>query len=210
MFEICFNKPPYLYTTREIGEFTDEAGTPLVERFSLDEVNAVLKKKMAVTSESIHLPEILAFVGGQSEKWLVLKDKLYYAFDLLIPEARRTIRKIIYTRWFSIIKKYNVEPSMKQAEDFERLIVETAKEESAAIVAIYTDGKFIITKEELRFDAEGIEFLNRFFFDRLLLPLHRILGLDRTDLIKSIQSALPFWYSIPFLVSIIRFFKRVW
>jgi hypothetical protein len=210
IFDICFNKPPFLYTTRQIGEFIDDSGTPLVERFSLDEVNAVLKKKMAVTSESIHLPEILAFVGGQSEKWLVMKDKLYAAFDLLIPEARRTLRKIIYTRWFSVIKKYQIEPAMKQAEDFERLVIENAKEESPPIAALYTDGKFIITKEELRFDAEGLELINRFFYDRLLLPLHRILLLERSEIIKSIHSALPFWYSIPVIVSIIRFFKRVW
>jgi hypothetical protein len=210
VFESCFNKPPFLYTMREISEFADESGTPLVDRFSLEEVNVALRKKTAVTSESIHLPEILAFVGEKSEKWLVLKDKLYYAFDLLIPEARRTLRKIIYNRWFSVIKKYRVEPAMKQAENFERLIIETVQEEFPVIAAVYTDGKFIITKEELRFDAETLEIINHFFYDRLLLPLHRILNLDRSEIIKAIQSALPFWYSIPVIVSIIRFFKRIW
>ncbi|MDR2468348.1 MAG: hypothetical protein LBD22_05245, partial [Spirochaetaceae bacterium] len=201
-------KSPYVYTTKQISEFCGEDKVPLIQRYSREIILTAIKKKTAITPNSLQLPSLLTFVDSESEKWFVVKHKLYYAFEDLRDKERSNIKKRLTTRWREIIKEYRNEPSMKNDIEFERLVIEIANEHAPLFTAVYLDGKFVITKEELQMDAGIATVTKNFFADGVLSPLHKILGFNRTYLIKSINATLPFWYSVPLFVAIIKFFKH--
>ncbi|MDR2509024.1 MAG: hypothetical protein LBC77_00095 [Spirochaetaceae bacterium] len=202
------NKEPYIYTMKMISAFMHESGDAISNRYSRAGVIAAVKKKTMVSPNSVHLPDVLSFVDSETEKWFVIKIKLYEAFANIKKDAKGVIVKAISTRWHEIIKDYNTEPAMKNQADFEQLVLKTATEASPLLAALYMDGKFVITKEELQHDKNSMDYANTFFDDGALLPLNKIIGLRRDEIIKSINEKLPFWYSVPFLVFILRFFKR--
>lgn len=209
IFDEYFHKVPYIYTLKEIFGFSKENEEILLERFSREIIVAAIKKKTSITPESIYLPDIISFMDSNNEKWFVLKCRVYHAFDIIRSDGRPVIRRVLIKKWHNTIKSYQEIPAMKSQVDFEKYVLDIANEECPVLAAIYNDNKFLIAKEELRFDTESLNIADSFFQGRILYPLSKILNLNRGDIIKTIKASLPFWYSIPLLTGIIRFFRRI-
>jgi uncharacterized membrane protein len=106
-----------------------------------------------------------------------------------------------------IIRDYSEENAMKNDIDFEKLILDICGTEAMLLKAIYCNSKFKTARHELTSDKKVKDAAISFFTNNALLPLSKILHFERRTMIASINATLPFWYSISFVVAIIRVFK---
>lgn len=208
IFEDYLNKEPYFYTMKNITGFIDNAGNTLVDRFSREAIVNLIKRKTAVSSDSNHLPDLIAFLDSDNEKWYVNKCNLYEGFEHCRKTNRPKIYKELNTRWHLTLKNYKTDPAMKDDTLFEKFVTALTMDESPLLAAVHSDGKFVITKEELPANGESALLAGKYFNNGSLKPLTKLLNIERAATLKSIRSSLPFWYSIPPIVAICRFFKN--
>jgi hypothetical protein len=209
IIETRLDEAPYFYTTRMIMDFFDETGKCILEYLPREKIVDIVKKKTAVTPSSRYLPELLFFFDDGKEPNFVLKNKLYPGFEFQMNLSRPGIYKNISKRWLDLIRNYRSESAMKNDVAFENLLLTICDAEASLFKAVYCDSKFNVVRHELAADDEVASAASQYFVDDVLLPLYKILFLDRRTIISSINSTLPFWFSIPFLVAIIRFFKGI-
>ncbi|GMO19454.1 MAG: hypothetical protein Pg6A_06150 [Termitinemataceae bacterium] len=208
IFDLKMNQEPFIYTMKNITSFTDENGVTIVDRFSREAILIIIKNKSFVASNCESLPDLIAFHDSENEKWFVYKEKLYEAFDYYRKTFRGKIYKELNYRWHSILKEYYTDPAMKDDKLFEKLVKEITLEKSPLLAAMYSDVKFIVTKEELAENSNGAALAARYFSEGVLKPFPKLLNLERASVLKSIRASMPFWYSVPVFVGILRFFKR--
>lgn len=204
----ALEQEPYAHTMKMLCELPVANGDTLASRYTREAILSVIKKKTSVPPHTVLLPEVLVFVDSAQDKWYIAKPKLYHAFEILRKKAYSVIERVITKRWTDVLLNYEEESSMRNYNEFEKLINKIAIEETPLFAAIYSDGKFVISKEELRYDAAIMDLALKNFDSGILRPMYQVLGIHGTAIVKAIKINLPFWHSLPFLVSIIRFFKR--
>ena len=74
--------------------------------------------------------------------------------------------------------------------------------------SILQDPKFQLVYDELE-HKEEIPPSSRIFVNGALIPYSALLLMRRKDLLVDTRILLPIWFSVPFLVSVIRFFKNL-
>jgi hypothetical protein len=203
------NDAPYFFTVKAIMEFSDESGKNVSEYLSREKIVEIIKKKTAVTVTSTYLPELLFFQDNDKEQSFILKNKLYIGFEFQINILRPQLYNVIRKRWTELIQGYRNESAMKNDADFEMLFLDICGTESPLVKAVYSDSKFKVVRHELAADENVVSATSAYFMNEALIPLHKILFFDRRAIISSIKATLPFWYSIPILVFIIKFFKKI-
>jgi hypothetical protein len=201
-----FNDAPYIYDIGMINKFTDNNGDILIQKY-LDDFSKALNKMTSSAVNGSKLPVVMTFYDEKHCQWFVLKEKLYQTFALLVSQSKEPIFNTISARWKGILRNYDRDGAMLFDADFETLVIRIGKEKNALLVAIYSNKRFSLAKNELDADAQNSPMMYNFFWKDNLLPLHAILGLSRSDIKNKVLRELPFWYSLPIIVGIIRLFK---
>jgi len=202
------SKSPYIYSKTMVEKFIDANGRLLIEKYSKSLLAKTLKKMTTTHANSSQLPDLLTFFDKINDSWFVQKEKVYPCFSILVNQFKDTARNIVLARWKELLRNYDDENAMRSDKDFETLIIETAKAKKYLLASIYGNTKFALAKNELQYDTDNQNLVINYFGERgQLLPLYKILRLDRRGIRNKVLSELPFWYSIPLLFSIIRFFK---
>jgi hypothetical protein len=200
-------RPPYLFTVSNIFDFKNQEGSTLSSYIPHDVILGMITKKSSVSAVSQYLPDLLVFYDSNKTQHFVLKTKLYHAFEDLAVLARRRIYKELYTKWKELIVSYEEDKSMKDDIYFEEYVTDICAEEMPLFLSMYKDSKFRTAALELIGDAETNAKSTLFFDGGILRPLFNILFLDKRKIILLIKSELPFWYSVPLLLTIVRFFS---
>ncbi|QOW60930.1 hypothetical protein [Treponema pedis] len=71
---LAFQKSPYYFTMKQITQFTDTRGIPLLGQYSEKTLQDFMKEKTAVSGE-FTLPDILTFKNTSEERFYVLAEK---------------------------------------------------------------------------------------------------------------------------------------
>lgn len=205
--ESQFDKPPYLYTLDKIIKFANNKGLPLLGKYSQEDLESWLKRKTTESNEN-ELPDLLIVRGPNNEQWFVKKSRLLPLCVKLFADARPVIRKAILKRWLKLLKEYRREPAMENKEDFEKLLLHYTGELSSTLMAILEDQKLVLVYTELEQTQGGVPESLRFFSKGKLIPLEALLFIKQKDLLADARILLPFWYSIPFFIALMAFFKN--
>ena len=204
--EQCLSRPPYLYSLEQIIKFTNSKGILLVTLFTREELAERIKK---LTNEGEgKLPELLVLAGEDNERYFVMKEKILLLGTRLIIEARDRVKRAVSKYWFDLLKNYRNEPAMTSERDFEKTLYRFTDEVNPILNSLLHDPKFQLVYEEMNKKKE-IPAASAFFENGTLIPYSRLYILNRKDLLTDAKFLLPFWYSIPALVSVIRFFKKI-
>ncbi|MEL3913242.1 hypothetical protein [Treponema pedis] len=204
---LAFQKSPYYFTMKQITQFTDTRGIPLLGQYSEKTLQDFMKEKTAVSGE-FTLPDILTFKNTSEERFYVLAEKAVPLIISLINEARKPVRDECIKRWHHILSSFYKDDSMKDEAAFSNLIrtitAEAAPNLYGLLNAPFTTA--LLSDSRLN-EIQNLE-INRIFPGGKIAPYSEILMLSRTELLSDTKILLPFWYGIPFVYSIVAFFKR--
>ncbi|MDR2842353.1 MAG: hypothetical protein LBV52_04040 [Spirochaetaceae bacterium] len=205
--ESKLTEPPYYFTLGEVLQFKGKNGINILEKYSEDDFQFFIRKRMAVTDEGM-LPEILKYSNTEDLEWLVLKSKLWLLIGSLIKESAPKIKDDIKSRWTKMLSSYKRERAMDRNDDFEALINRLARLYCPVLITILHDKKSAVIQEELNLKKSPNEKIEKYFEMYQPFPLHKLLELDKQEILTDCKFSLPFWYSISFLVLVISFFKN--
>ena len=204
---LAFQKVPYYFTMKQITQFTDTRGVPLLGQYSEEALQKFMKEKTAV-SEKYIVPDILSFTNASDERFYVLAEKTVPLIISLINDSRKLVRDECITRWRNILLHFYQDDSMKNEASFADFIrtitAETAPNLYGVLNAPFSTA--LLSDPRLN-EVQNIE-INRIFPDGKLASYSEVLMLNRTELLSDTKMLLPFWYGIPFIYSIVAFFKR--
>ncbi|MDR3276053.1 MAG: hypothetical protein LBT11_02390 [Treponema sp.] len=207
MLEVKLGGPPYYFSREDIIGFTDSSGKKLLDQYSRKELEEYLKTR-TTESRNQELPVLLIFRDQDSKPLFVSKTRLLPLCTKLLRDLQPRIRKGILERWMKLIRDFRTEAAMETSQAFESLVQNMVRDHSATLSVLLGNNTAYLVQEELMRKKRSPAGAKLFDDHGGLLPLGRILGLDRKDLLRGARIMLPFWYSMPIIVPLITFFKR--
>ncbi|MDR0409922.1 MAG: hypothetical protein LBH18_05950 [Spirochaetaceae bacterium] len=197
---------PYMYTFKSLMKLTGSGGILILQRYTENDLKEWLDRKTELHNEK--LPHIFKFKLPLDSDFFVRKDKLFPLCFYLVKDLKSKIKIEITNRWTKLMGDYYKEKAMENDADFEALLIRISKLYAPALISILNDPKFDVLQDEIV--AEGLESAKNinFFSDGKMLPLRKMLELNRNALLRYCKLSLPFWHSIPFIVSLGRILKH--
>jgi hypothetical protein len=207
--DLLLSQPPYAYSIDSIIKFTNSKGVPLLGLYSDSDLQSWLQSKLTNHQDEA-LPDLLLITGPMDAKRYIKKENYYpFSFKLLL-DSRPIVKKAVSDRWLAIIKDYQSESAMEKDEDFERLLKRYTGELAPELEAVLADKKLFLACDEME-QTQGLLPDNARFYSRegALLPPSILFLVNRKDVLTDIRAILPFWYSIPLLISFISFLQKM-
>jgi hypothetical protein len=204
-------KPPYHFSLEEILSFKDAKGMPLPSVFGSEEIETRLREKSTKAEPGL-LPELLVVAfggGGGIRRAYVAKDRALLLAMRQITEARAELRSRILEAWRTLIEDYRSCEAMEDDDAFRKELLAQIDARFPLLYALIRDRLLPLVFEETKAKGEAPAELERLFYKGELAPIDEVLDLSRKALLVDARMLLPFWYSIPILSGIARFFKRL-
>jgi hypothetical protein len=207
-FDAQVRKPPYLYQYEDLVAFTDQAGRPLIGRYSKEEFDAYLGAKLSAPDFS-RLPEIVQYQTDQGRRFFTAKDRVLNLAMKLITDAREEVRARLIEEWYKALGNYEAVPAMADDDAYRKSLSERLEKASPVLSVLIREKFILLAYVEMRGTKEYMPELDRLFAKGELVPVEELLSLPRKGLLTDVRILLPFWYSIGFLVRIVRFFRSL-
>jgi hypothetical protein len=205
--ELRMEKAPGYYSMDAIVKFTDDKGGPLLGRYSREELDAYIKKRITESGGGA-LPDWLVLQGKKEERWYVKKENFLPLCARLLIDTRPLVKKAVTKRWVTLIRAFRREAAMERDADFDRLLASCTASLAPVLMALLEDQKLRWVYEETERSQKVIPSSSRIFRDGALIPMNALYVIRRKDLLAEARLLLPFWYSVPILTAIIALFSR--
>jgi hypothetical protein len=199
-------EPPYMYTLSDISNLTGIANIRILQRYTEEDLNEWIKQKTAIPTDG--LPDLFRFTGTDKIDFFVRKDRVFTLCVALLKDTQPKIRNEIITHWTKVLSDYCKEESMESEAYFDDLVRKTVVLYVPALITILRDKRTFLLWQELINEKKETSTIAVFFEDGELAQLKRIFRLKRKELLLYCRLSLPFWYSIPFIVSVLHLLKH--
>ena len=202
---LAFHKPPYYFTIKNITDFVDSRGIPLLGQYAQNDLTDFLQRKTS-TCESFSVPDILTFKNSEGERFYVYADKVIPLVISLITESREAVKNACVEKWFSLLKSFRQDVAMKNDVAFHSFIKDICEQKANNIYSILSSSfmQALILDKKIN-DTQAGE-IARLYPDGKLAAYGDILMLNRVELLNDAKILLPFYYTLPVISSIISFF----
>ncbi len=201
-----FRQVPYHFTFNEVHSFKDKNGMPLSKKFSLDDLNAYLRK-LTTAEDKKGLAEIVRVRTPNNKEYFIHRE-------LLIPLTLKKLRaaselfKRDYQNMFTLmLNNYKVSPEMKTDEAFIRDLEERLKGEDPLLHGLLRFDLLFLALESGNYGYDATKSTQELFDTQhhSLKPLDEVLGLKRDDLVRDAKFKVPLWKTIPLFVGVVKF-----
>jgi hypothetical protein len=192
-----------MFTMDDIIQFQDSKSIPLLGQYNQEALENYIKTK-ATESSPDTLPEILLLHGSNYEQWFIKKKSMIPLCMKLLGDARITIGKLVAKRWLKLMEDYSDEPAMKNDSDFEQLLSKLLHRYAPVLAALLNDNKLYLVYSE----TGDVPIAQQIFRNQSLIPLSELLLLERKSIFTDTKILLPFWYSMPIVTAIMKFFTN--
>ncbi|MDR1787134.1 MAG: hypothetical protein LBR16_01570 [Treponema sp.] len=208
--EQCFKRPPFLFRLDDIRAFQDRKGAPLLGRYSTDDLTDWILKRIETTQDGA-LPDLLVIQtpASEAEPLFVCKTKVFVLCLRRILETAAHLKTALIKRWSRILRDYRKEAAMESEEALTLLLRRYTEQIDPLLAQILDDERLQAVYEEVGASEECAAVSARLFPDGVLAPWPVLFNLNPKELLNTVRIALPFRYSLPFLVAIVAFFKKV-
>jgi hypothetical protein len=206
--ELHLGKPPYAYTVDQIIKFTNAKGVLLLGQYTQVELEEWLRKQSSESKDN-GLPGLLVFSGQYNESCFVLKNKTLLLCARLLGEGREKVKTAVSKHWMHLISDYRSEDAMENDKDFDKRLANFTAKLCPVLSSLLNDPKLPLVYEEADRAHETIPAAARIFERGVLLPFSFLFALKRKELVEDARIMLPFWYSIPFISTVIAIFKNL-
>jgi hypothetical protein len=200
------NDAPYMYTFNSLFKLTGAGGAHILHNYTENDLTEWLDKK--IRSHNKKLPHIFKFEIPNDADFFVRKEKLLPLCYYLLKDLQPKVKLEITNRWTKLMADYYKEKAMENDNDFEALITKIAKLYAPALMVILNNQRFETLQNDIIQEGLESEKDAMFFSSGKMLPLRKLLDLNRGSLLLYCQLSLPFWHSIPFIVSLGRILKH--
>lgn len=201
----AFQRPPYYFTIKNITDFVDSRGIPLLGQYEESDLMDFLQRKTS-TCESFSIPDILTFRNNEGVRFYVAADKLIPLLISLITEYRTIVKDACIEKWKLQLQSFCQDPSMKNEAAFHKFVKEITKVVANNLYSIL-EASFMstIVLDKKINDIQAGE-IARFYPEGRLAPYGELLMLNRVELLNDAKILLPFYYTLPLISSILAFF----
>jgi hypothetical protein len=200
-------RPPYIYNMGDILKFVGHDGRLLLEYYSNKELDEFLAKKTGAPLDQV--PELIAITDAKKEQWFVLKTLFPLVCVKQLQDARTSIGSSIIEHWLKLLQHYQTEPAMEHDSEFKDALIQYLRSQTPTLAAMLEYKRLARLFSEMQSTQNGYtEFAE--LFDKhtgKLLGLNEILLVKRRTLLSETRSRLPFWYSLPLFVKLVRLFR---
>jgi len=204
---LAFQKAPYYFTMKQITQFTDSRGVPLLGQYSEETLQKFMKEK-ASSSEKYIIPDILTFANASNDRFYLLTEKVVPLLISLINEARKPVRELCIKKWHEMLINFEQDDSMKNDIAFNELLKEITAHSAPNLYGLLNASFILSIIADPRLNEIQAMEINRIFPTGKPAAYSEILMLSRHEILSDTKILLPFWYTIPIISSIIAFFKR--
>ena len=204
---LAFQKAPYYFTMKQITQFTDSRGVPLLGQYSEETLQKFMKEK-ASSSEKYIIPDILTFANASNDRFYLLTEKVVPLLISLINEARKPVRELCIKKWHEMLINFEQDDSMKNDMAFNELLKEITAHSAPNLYGLLNASFILSIIADPRLNEIQAMEINRIFPAGKPAAYSEILMLNRHEILSDTKILLPFWYTIPIISSIIAFFKR--
>ena len=204
---LAFQKAPYYFTMKQITQFTDSRGVPLLGQYSEETLQKFMKEK-ASSSEKYIIPDILTFANASNDRFYLLTEKVVPLLISLINEARKPVRELCIKKWHEMLMNFEQDDSMKNDTAFNELLKEITAHSAPNLYGLLNASFILSIIADPRLNEIQAMEINRIFPTGKPAAYSEILMLSRHEILSDTKILLPFWYTIPIISSIIAFFKR--
>ncbi|MBL8966170.1 MAG: hypothetical protein JNG85_04115 [Spirochaetaceae bacterium] len=201
-------KPPYNFTIEDVMAFRDTKGQPLLGKYNREELENRLKEK-TTKADPTALPEILVVATGKGRRVYVAKDRAFPLFLRLVTEARADLRGRLLDQWRRVLEEFRHLPSMDDDSAYVAELEVLVESRYPLLFALIEEGLLPLIHEELVTRGEAPPDLDHLFYKGALVPIDELLELPRKTMLTDARMLLPFWYAVPFLAGLVRFFRRL-
>jgi hypothetical protein len=197
-------EPPYCFTHEQIVKLQDDAGNFILEDVTKEELDTFLKSKLN-SGTGKELPELMLFHGHEGQYWYVRKGKVLNLATSLLARSRAPMNDVVKQHFDYLIRNYRSAPELENDTDFEKYLAKACEKIAPNLLPIIRDNKVMLLEME---NSKGDKKQPAMYFaGKEPVPLRTLFLLQRSEIIDDVRESLPFWYSVPLLVLIIRFFK---
>lgn len=204
---LAFQKAPYYFTMKQITQFTDSRGVPLLGQYSEETLQNFMKQK-ASSSEKYIIPDILTFTNASNDRFYLLTEKVVPLLISLINEARKPVRELCIKKWHEMLMNFEQDDSIKNDMAFNELLREITAHSAPNLYGLLNAPFILSIIADPRLNEIQAMEINRIFPAGKPAAYSEILMLNRHEILSDTKILLPFWYTIPIISSIIAFFKR--
>jgi hypothetical protein len=197
---------PYMYALSDISNFTGMNGLRILQNYTEEDLYEWINKKTTPQADS--LPDLFRFTGNDKMDFFVRKDKVFILCGMLLKDMQPKIKSEIINHWTNVLREYNKEQAMEKDTYFDELVRKTVMLYAPAFVVILRDKKTFLLWRELADESKNTSKIDIYFESDGPVPLKKIFRLKREDLLLYCRLSLPFWYSLPFIVSLMHFLKH--
>jgi hypothetical protein len=211
--ESKIDKPPYMYTLKDIMAFTNSLDRPLKDYYDQKDLVDFLEKKTFFDKSAgpdAPLPSLLVFHNSLGDPIYINKTRVLLVVTKLITEAQPQIRQGISDHWTNSLREFCREPSMKDDKEFEKLVARYMDKLAPKLMVFLNDKKlFLVQDETIAAVPEEIRGSAVIYqTDGTMRPFPNLFNLNRKSLLIDVKINLPFWYSIPLFLAMGAFFTR--
>ena len=207
--EVQMDRSPYRYNLEEIINFHNDRGISLLDIYTPQDLEEYIQNAISENTGNA-LPKWLLLQGEtKNERWYIKKERYPLVCTRMVYETQQRIKAAISKRWSKLVRDYLSEPAMTSDAEFERLLIRQTRALNPLLMTTLEDPKLFLACEEANRERGSLSQPLQIFRDGRVLPFNALYGLQRRVLLSDVKLKLPFWYSIPFLVAIIRFFKKL-
>jgi hypothetical protein len=207
--EEILDRPPCLFTLEEIFKFTDGSGRRLLGQYSETDLGNYLNSR-STAADAGELARLLIYRNKKGEQMFINKQKVIPLCVHLSGEARSQVRNAIGRRWTHLLRDFRKEPAMENDEEFNQLLTNYTTQLAPNLISLLGDKKTFLIQCETEQSQGGVPLTARFYTQEgKPLPMGTLLTVNRKDLLADTRILLPVWYSIPVLMPVLAFFKRI-
>ena len=209
VLEVLMDRAPFHFTLGEIMNFTNERGIPLLDIYSKNDLEGHIQKMIGDGSEGALSSWIVIQDVKKTEQWFLKKERYLQVCNKMIIEARMPVKDAVVKRWSKHVENFSKETSMESDIEFDRLLQKLTKDLHPVLPAVLRDPKLYLVFLELDQVPGAIPPAQRIFKAGVLIPYSSLYALRRKDMLNGVKLSYPIWYSIPILVSIFLFFRKM-
>jgi len=203
-------KPPYLYTMDQIIKFSGPGGGPLLGQYTSDELSEWMKRQVTESKDD-KLPVLLIIKVRirDEQQYFLLKEKVIPLCTRLLHDGKILIKRAITKQWSRLISDFQTDLAMADDGEFEKLLAKTAEKLCPELMSLISDPKFLLIYQEMDNKENNIPAAMRIIHEGKLLPYSSVFLIHRKAMLQEAKFALPFWFSLPIISDLIRFFKNL-
>ena len=201
-----FRQVPYHFTFNEIHSFKDKNGMPLSKKFSLDELNAYLRK-LTTSEEGKGLAEVVRVRTPNNKEYFIHRELIIPLTLKKLREASELFKRDYQNLFTLMLNNYKVSPEMKSDEAFIRDLEERLKGEDPLLHGLLRFDLLFLALEAGNYGYDATKSTQELFDAQhhALKPLDEVLKLKRDELVRDAKFKVPLWKTIPLFVGIIKF-----